>query len=1075
MRYLIIVLSLFLITCGGGGGGGPTEPEGPTYVVNLTLLSGNAQKGPFNNGTAINIAELTTTLSPTGRNFSTAITDNTGRFSVANVQLTSPYVELRANGFYFNEISNNLSEAQLTLYALSNLSGKTSLNVNILTHLEKNRMTTLMSGENPKTFAQAKLQAQEEVFAIFDYSRANVPESELLDISQGGAANGKLLAISAIVQGNLSVAQMSELLANISTDIASDGTLDDATLRNTLIDNSKNLDLAQIRANLEARYISLGISATIPDFETEVNQFLKPPVVQDINASTNEDVAINITLAGSDPEGEALTYTIVDVNNATVTLNNNVANYLPDANFNGTDTFTYYANDGTSDSNIATVTMTVNAEDDDPNTQNVSATTDEDVAVVIQLAAEEYDGDSYSFSIVDNPTNGTASLDGSTVTYTPNQDFNGTDTFTFEATDDTGRFMNVGTATITINPINDAPVLVTTSVTESVNEEASVDITITATDVDGDQLTFHWNNNDWSGGSDVEVQGDITINGNIFTFAANPNTELAEGVTTTGQFYYLAQDSEYNSNVGLATVTITGVDDFPHADDIYDVSVYENSTANIRLTSTDPDGGDNSNIQYEITESPSNGTATFATNDDSLVIYTPNTDFHGTDTFKYKVTGDNHEATVDLVIHEIVGDAIIVDIDFDYFLYGDDVIHHQGLNEFIYVGAMKHKHTSSIPKKNFIVRYNEDLTLKSSSYEITGFSDAVFDNGYDNSDLQILELQGSTDILVYETGNGVSWGWGGQGEHTKIFSIAQDNTLNWLFDLGEWSNSNPSPDNIKDFAMGSIVESDDGGFVVSGVARRVISGPDEEPKVIAVKLNSDGSVAYYNIFDSSFGNTYQAGGIARIIKSNESNKYFIASSNYKINWNTGHYLSVYEIEDTGSGFTKINQYNEPNPDSASSDAPNLSAVGIVKNNISGTATDFYVVGTANNDFIIRRYVVDNESMTKSSEFHGIGIQDFIDSKIELVADSNNPGVVYMCANSTTRHMYLYKFNDSSVEWNGFPNSIFPGKSVTWNFGGIDMIDSGQYSNHIIINGNANNNTDEVNGLGYIQILDSNGE
>ena len=114
MRYLIIVLSLFLITCGGGGGG-PTEPEGPTYVVNLTSLSGNAQKGPFNNGTAINIAELTTTLSPTGRNFSTAITDNTGRFSVANVQLTSPYVELRANGFYFNEISNNMSEAQLTV------------------------------------------------------------------------------------------------------------------------------------------------------------------------------------------------------------------------------------------------------------------------------------------------------------------------------------------------------------------------------------------------------------------------------------------------------------------------------------------------------------------------------------------------------------------------------------------------------------------------------------------------------------------------------------------------------------------------------------------------------------------------------------------------------------------------------------------------------------------------------------------------------------------------------------------------------------------------------------------------
>ena len=130
MRYIIIILSFFLITCGGGGGSGPTEPEGPTYVVNLTSLSGNAQKGPFNNGTAINIAELTNTLSPTGRNFSTQITNNSGQFSVANVQLTSPYVELRANGYYFNEVANEVSTGQLTLYALSNIADKNSINVN---------------------------------------------------------------------------------------------------------------------------------------------------------------------------------------------------------------------------------------------------------------------------------------------------------------------------------------------------------------------------------------------------------------------------------------------------------------------------------------------------------------------------------------------------------------------------------------------------------------------------------------------------------------------------------------------------------------------------------------------------------------------------------------------------------------------------------------------------------------------------------------------------------------------------------------------------------------------------------
>ena len=95
MRNFWLILSvLWLWTCSGGDKA--TGPEEAPIIINLTSLGGQAQKGPFNNGTAINIAELTNTLSPTGRNFSTAITDNTGRFSVANVELESPYVELDA-------------------------------------------------------------------------------------------------------------------------------------------------------------------------------------------------------------------------------------------------------------------------------------------------------------------------------------------------------------------------------------------------------------------------------------------------------------------------------------------------------------------------------------------------------------------------------------------------------------------------------------------------------------------------------------------------------------------------------------------------------------------------------------------------------------------------------------------------------------------------------------------------------------------------------------------------------------------------------------------------------------------
>ena len=642
-RFLLISISIFLSTCGGGGGDKATGPEEPPIVINLTSLGGQAQKGPFNNGTAINIAELTSTLSPTGRNFSSAITDNSGSFAVANVQLESPYVELRANGYYFNEVANEISSGQLTLFALSNLTGKTALNVNILTHLEKNRMVTLMSGDSPKTFAQAKLQAQEEVLAIFDYSRANVPESELLDISQDGAANAKLLAMSAIIQGDLTVGQMSQLLANLSTDIASDGTLDDASLRATLINNSKNLDMAEVRANLVAHYNSLGITATIPDFETEINQFLKPPVAQDMSASTAEDTAINITLAGSDPEGESLTYTILEVNNATVTLDGNVATYTPDAHFNGTDTFTYYANDGTTDSNIATVTMTVSAEDDEPNTNDVSTTTDEDVAVAINLTADEYDGQNYSFNIVSDPSNGTVSLSGTTATYTPNQDWNGTDTFTFEATDD--RIIlgqrNVATATITVNAINDAPTTDDIATTIDENRTARMmGISLQGTDVDGDNLTYTV----VSGPSN----GDASIAGSILSYAANQDWNGTETIT------YKANDGTVDSNTSTITITITAINDAPVANDM---TVSTNETRfislDITLDATDADGDA---LTYSIESNVSDGTATL---NEGIVTYVPTKDWNGTDTFTYKVndgTVDSNTATVTITV-DAVNDA----------------------------------------------------------------------------------------------------------------------------------------------------------------------------------------------------------------------------------------------------------------------------------------------------------------------------------------------------------------------------------------------------------------------------------
>ena len=647
MRNFLLILSvLWLWTCSGGGDK-TTGPEEPSIVVNLTSLAGQAQKGPFNNGTTINIAELNSQLSPTGRNFSSAITDNSGQFSVANVQLESPYVELRASGFYFNEISNSISDAQLTLFALSNLTGRLSMNVNIITHLEKNRISFLMSSTPPLTFSQAKVQAQQEVFSIFDFSRsANTLDSELLDISKSGADNAKLLAISAIVQGNLSVGQMSELIANISSDISLDGTLDSDSIKSTLINNSKNLDLNQIRNNLIARYTSLGIQATIPDFESAVNQFLKPPVVQNISVAMDEDTQLTIALIGSDPEGESITFSIIDEpSNGTINFSGTEVTYTPETNYNGTDIFTYKANDGTSDSNIGTVTIVVNAIDDEPNTNDVSVTTDEDTSIDINLTADEYDGETYSFSILSNPANGSVALNDAIASYTPNDNWNGTDTFTFEATDNRNARTNVATATIIVNPINDPPISENEGI--ETDEDTPVRTGFSSSDVEGDALTY------------VIVSqpsnGTITIdNSNSEPGLYTPN----ENFNGTDSFTYKANDGIEDGNTATATVEINSVNDAPIAED-GNVSTneikFEQLTFALQASDVDED-----ELSFRIVQNVSNGTTSI---DGNQVTYVPNQDWHGSDGLTFVANDgviDSNTATVVIGVTP-VNDAPVVD------------------------------------------------------------------------------------------------------------------------------------------------------------------------------------------------------------------------------------------------------------------------------------------------------------------------------------------------------------------------------------------------------------------------------
>ena len=256
---LCTVLSLF--SCGK-----------PTEVTKDASIKGYAQKGPFITGTKLLISELNSSLSETGRNFTGTITDDKGTFDMTVQNLASSFVSISSDGFYFDEVSGQLSSSRLILNALIDISAGQSININILTHLETERIKYLVL--KGSSFSQAKAQAEKEILKIFAVNNA-IPAFENLDISKNTEGDAILLAISAILQGTHTVAQLTELLAKISLDIKEDGILNSEALKSELINEAQLLNLVKVRENISKRYKDLGVATTIGSFEPIIENFKK--------------------------------------------------------------------------------------------------------------------------------------------------------------------------------------------------------------------------------------------------------------------------------------------------------------------------------------------------------------------------------------------------------------------------------------------------------------------------------------------------------------------------------------------------------------------------------------------------------------------------------------------------------------------------------------------------------------------------------------------------------------------------------------------------------------------------------
>ena len=329
-------------------------------------------------------------------------------------------------------------------------------------------------------------------------------------------------------------------------DFDNDGTTDSKSISPTYTFNSPG----EFKVKLDVKYKDFvdGYSTMSVASDSVTISVLSPsPTVQDVSYTVNEDTAETITLVGADPQDKSLTFRIIqNPSHASHNLSGSTLTYTPNENFVGEDSLKYVANNGTYDSNIGKITIQVSAVDDDPTTYDVSVTTNEDTAVDISLSAEEYDGDSYSFGIIQSPAYGTLSdVSGSTVTYTPNSHWFGVDKFTYEATDDRFSKTNIATAAITVNPVNDAPT--TNDMTIDSYEDQATTITLDVNDMDGDNLSV--TNTD-------PINGVISAKaGNLFTYTPNENYNGSDAFT------YYVNDGELDSNTSTISIALSPVND----------------------------------------------------------------------------------------------------------------------------------------------------------------------------------------------------------------------------------------------------------------------------------------------------------------------------------------------------------------------------------------------------------------------------------------------------------------------------------------------------------------------------------
>ncbi len=356
-----------------------------------------------------------------------------------------------------------------------------------------------------------------------------------------------------------------------------------------------------------------------------------------------------------DANGDPLTASLVDgPQNGTLTLQEDGSfTYAPNPGFHGADTFTYKANDGQVDSNLAIATIAVGPVNSSPVAVDDAFQVDEDQVLSVSgpgVLANDTDANSDALDaiLITGPHNGTLVLgaDGS-FDYTPKAGFHGADSFTYKANDGQADSLPA-TVAVTINPVNHLPTADDDSYATDQEQTLNVPTNgVLGNDVDGDgdSLTAALVNG--------PTNGTLTLNADG-SFQYTPNA----GFNGTDSFTYTANDGQADSLPATVAITINPVNHAPTAaDDSYATDQGQTLTVptnGVLANDVDVDGD---SLTATLVNGPTNGTLTL--NADGSFQYAPNAGFNGADSFTYKANdgqADSLPATVAITVNPI-GDS----------------------------------------------------------------------------------------------------------------------------------------------------------------------------------------------------------------------------------------------------------------------------------------------------------------------------------------------------------------------------------------------------------------------------------